>query len=342
MLIRLADVSLRYGERYALRRVSLGVEPGATLLLAGNNGAGKSTLLRILAGLLRPEEGQVQRACPPEAVAYLDHATFLYPGFTALENLDFWQQSLGVRRDRDALEALLQRVGLAAHADDPVSGFSRGMAQRLNLARVLAQRPRLLLLDEPATGLDVHARAMLRQEILAARNAGTGVVWVSHDLTGDLPLADRVLLLDKQRVAFDGSVAAYAAFAASAESVSADGMTGAPPNAVTTARDTVRKQQKATDAARVMGPEAKPTSDAGTPDAAGTASATGEPSAPNAPNATYTVDTPDTAEQTVTKKTVASAPVTASTVASAPVPASTPAADTAPTSRTSPDEDVSC
>ena len=204
MLLRLSEITCRFAERTVLRGVNLTVNEGEVLLLGGGNGAGKSTLLRIMAGLLRPQAGRVDRVCEAEAIAYLGHATFLYTGLSALENLDFWQQSQGCGLTRSELEALLERVGLAAFADEAAGGFSRGMAQRLNLARVLAQRPRLLLLDEPGTGLDTEARALLQREITAARDRGAGVVWVSHDLAGDRRLADRLVLLAGKQLRFDG------------------------------------------------------------------------------------------------------------------------------------------
>lgn len=208
-LLALRGVSRRFGSRTALRDVTLSVAPGTVTLLAGGNGAGKTTLLRLMAGLLKPSEGCVERACPEERSGYLGHATFLYPGLSALENLAFWQGLHGGDTDAATLEAALDRVGLAAHGDEKAGGFSRGMAQRLNLARVLLQRPDLLLLDEPGTGLDVAARALLHREIAAARDRGAGLVWVSHDLLGDLPLADRVVALAGRQVAYDGPAAAY-------------------------------------------------------------------------------------------------------------------------------------
>ena len=107
----------------------------------------------------------------------------------------------------------LARVGLEAHAHERAGVFSRGMAQRLNLARVLMQAPDVLLLDEPGTGLDVASLALLRREILAARQRGACVVLISHDLAGDAPLADRLLALEHRKLAYDGSPAGFGGFA---------------------------------------------------------------------------------------------------------------------------------
>jgi heme exporter protein A len=124
----------------------------------------------------------------------------VYPGLTALENLAFWKNAQGLRLAEADLMKLLERVGLERHAHERAGIFSRGMAQRLNLARALLPDPELLLLDEPGTGLDSRAAAMLREEIARARQRGAGVVWISHDVAADAPLADRVLTLSQGRL----------------------------------------------------------------------------------------------------------------------------------------------
>lgn len=202
-MLRLENISKLYGERLIFKSVSLELEPGKILLLAGANGAGKSTLLRIMAGLSRPSGGKVSLDMPAGRVAeaqigYLGHQTFLYPQLSALENLRFWSRLYGLEAQEgleNALNSALDRVELARFAHEPAGNFSRGMAQRLNLARVLLQRPALLLLDEPGTGLDERARKLLKNEILLARERGAGVVWISHSLAEDLPCADLAALL---------------------------------------------------------------------------------------------------------------------------------------------------
>ena len=208
-------VGKRYGGTRVLRNVDCAFFPGAVTLVTGGNGAGKSTLLKIMAGLSRPSAGRVRFPAPQAAdgagprLGYVGHATFLYPGLTALENLAFWRTAYRLALDGEALLGLLRRVGLADHAHERARVFSRGMAQRLNLARVLMLAPDILLLDEPATGLDAPSRELLRREIAQARAAGACVALVSHDLAGDTPLADRVLALADGTVAYDGEAAAY-------------------------------------------------------------------------------------------------------------------------------------
>ena len=134
MLLKLAGIGKLFGARAVLRNISFEVHPGTVTLLVGANGAGKTTLLKIMAGLARP------------------------PGLTALENLAFWSGMHGNPTDKATLSEALARVELAPFAEERAGTFSRGMAQRLNLARILLQSPPLLLLDEPGTGLDVRSR----------------------------------------------------------------------------------------------------------------------------------------------------------------------------------------
>lgn len=200
--LRLCGVSKAFGPRVLFRNVSAEFRAGSITLLAGSNGAGKSTLMRIMAGLGQPDSGTVERLTDEAESAFLAHATFIYSGLSARENLLFWGRCLGfsARERNAAADAALERVGLTRHAHDRAGIFSRGMAQRLNLARVLIGRPRLLLLDEPGTGLDLASRALLRDIVREARARGAAVVWISHDLDADGDLADRILTLRKKKL----------------------------------------------------------------------------------------------------------------------------------------------
>ena len=212
-MLELEGIAKAYGVKVIFKDVTCAFAAGSVSLLVGGNGAGKSTLMRVMAGLSRPSAGTV-RLAPGMRVGYLGHATFLYPGLSALENLAFWHTACGHTADKAALLAGLARVGLEAHAHERAGVFSRGMAQRLNLARVLMQAPELLLLDEPGTGLDAASLALLRREVRAARAAGACVVCISHDLQGDAPLADRLLALEGRRLIYDGPPADFKGFGA--------------------------------------------------------------------------------------------------------------------------------
>lgn len=207
-MLELVRVAKTYGVKVIFKDVSCAFAPGSVSLLVGGNGAGKSTLMRVMAGLSRPSAGEA-RLAEHVRVGYLGHATFLYPGLTALENLAFWRDACGLAFSRKDLMAALERVGLEAHAQERAGVFSRGMAQRLNLARILMQEPSLLLLDEPGTGLDASSLALLRREVVEARSREACVILISHDLAGDAPLADRLLALDGRRLAYDGPPAGY-------------------------------------------------------------------------------------------------------------------------------------
>ena len=204
MLLTLRNIAKVFGTRVILRSITCAVDSGEIVLLVGANGAGKSTLLRIMAGLAQPTSGQCDCPTAPAEVAYVGHATFLYGGLTACENLAFWRDAQGLAGGDALLEAVLRRVELLPHAHERAGVFSRGMAQRLNLARMLMSEPKLILLDEPGTGLDAHSLALLRREIQSAAARGAGVVWISHDVPGDAPLAHRVWALDAGRLVYDG------------------------------------------------------------------------------------------------------------------------------------------
>ncbi len=175
----------RFGERAALDGVDLRLGGGEFVLVTGPNGAGKTTLLRILATVLRPTAGvvavsghELPRAAPAARplIGYVAHGPLTYPGLTAHENLDLYAALYGVPADR--ISPALERVGLQGRGRDPVADFSRGMAQRLALARALLHRPALLLLDEPTAGLDSDGREVLR-EVLA--EPGRTVIVSTHE-----------------------------------------------------------------------------------------------------------------------------------------------------------------
>lgn len=208
-LLALSHAGKCYGTRAIFKDISCAVPAGSITLLAGANGAGKSTLMRVMAGLSRLTAGTVSHHVEAAALGYLGHATFVYPTLSALENLAFWAKLYGLNANEHSLLALLRRVELERFARERSGTFSRGMAQRLNLARVLLLQPRLLLLDEPATGLDVRSAALLRAEIVAAKGRGAGIVWISHDVAGDAPLADSIFLLQDKKLAYAGSAAAF-------------------------------------------------------------------------------------------------------------------------------------
>jgi ABC-type multidrug transport system ATPase subunit len=204
--IELEGLTRRYGERVALRDVTLSLPTGATLVVFGPNGAGKSTLLRVLSTLLRPHAGMTRvlgRTLPDEGwairgrVGLLGHAPLLYSDLTGRENLAFHARLHDVALDR--ADALLEQVGLAARADDKVHTYSRGMVQRLAVCRAVLHDPELLLLDEPRANLDPAAREIV-EPLIGAASGRTRVV-TSHDPAGGLAEADLALGLRDGRAA---------------------------------------------------------------------------------------------------------------------------------------------
>ena len=201
-------VSRSYGRSWAVRRVTLELRGGTLTALVGDNGAGKSTLLQMFAGLVRPVEGTIevfgesfQGFLPADVrarVGYLGHQPFVYPDLTGLENLAFFAKIHGVARAA-AGPSLLARVGLADAADKLVRSYSRGMTQRLALARMLLQDPAIWLLDEPSTGLDKKGLELLRTLLAEARAGGRCVLAVTHDLDA-LGVLDREVRLQGGRL----------------------------------------------------------------------------------------------------------------------------------------------
>ena len=191
-----------YGPLPAVRGVDFTLAPGEFVTVFGPNGAGKTTLLRILCGAVKPTRGTVtidgeeigESDGARRRIGLLSHQTFLYPGLTAAENLDFYARLYGLPRRKERVEEALLSVGLQDRRGDRARTFSRGMQQRLALARTLLHAPSVVLLDEPYTGLDPHASAMLRAVLDRLKDGRRTVVLVTHNLSQGLEQADRVVV----------------------------------------------------------------------------------------------------------------------------------------------------
>lgn len=188
-MIELRKVGKSFASRVLFKNVTATLEAGRVHLLTGGNGSGKSTLLRMIAGLTRPTAGEIVLEDEDVLMGYLGHATFTYGNLTAVENLAFWRRAYGQAASEKDILSMLAHVGLAPFAHTRAGVFSRGMTQRLALARVLLLKPAVYLLDEPETGLDKASRELLHDEMKKARDNGACVVWVSH-LARDTRLAD--------------------------------------------------------------------------------------------------------------------------------------------------------
>ncbi|HXJ81107.1 MAG TPA: heme ABC exporter ATP-binding protein CcmA [Candidatus Methylomirabilis sp.] len=211
-MIKATRIRRTYGPAVILDEVSLTVDPAECVLLLGPNGAGKTTLLRILATLLRPTGGTlivngIDAVRFPDRIRALigmvAHGTYAYEDLTALENLRFWTMMQAGSATRARLHSALVEVGLDAFADERVRMLSAGMKRRLALARVMLGEPRVLLLDEPFTGLDARGRTWLGEFLRTFKSTGGVVVMVSHSFGVALEVADRVAILCGGRLAFD-------------------------------------------------------------------------------------------------------------------------------------------
>jgi len=207
----LRDVSKLFGDLVALERIRLRIEPGESVLLYGPNGAGKTTLLRVLATLARPSEGQVLFGGEDEnlariksSVGFVSHSTFLYGELTARENLKFIGRLFGLTNLEAKVQAALDAFGLQERAGVAARELSRGLQQRLSLARAFLHDPPVLLLDEPFTGLDAAAVQNLEAILRRSSEQGKTLVFSTHDFERGAALARRLVVLERGRIRYDG------------------------------------------------------------------------------------------------------------------------------------------
>ena len=207
------DVSKSFGDLAALHHVRLRVVPGESVLLYGRNGAGKTTLLRILAGAARPSSGEVLFAgrslardghASKGAIGFVSHATFLYAELTGRENLRFFGRLFGLRDLELRIDRALALFSVRERADEPVRTLSRGLQQRVSLARALLHGPDFLLLDEPFTGLDADSARNLERLLARLPAEGKALLFSTHDFEQGALLARRLVALDRGQVRYDG------------------------------------------------------------------------------------------------------------------------------------------
>jgi heme exporter protein A len=208
-MIRVRKLIKRFGHKTVLRGLNFSAEAGEFVALLGPNGAGKTTFLRVLASLSRPTLGDVVISgyhLPNEASAVrrrlgvVMHQTLLYGDLTAEENLRFFGRMYGIDKADARIDAALKLVGLAPRRRDLVRTFSRGMQQRLSIGRAVLHEPHVLLMDEPYTGLDQDASAILDSILQEVSSQGRTVVMTSHDLARAADLASRFDIISKGKI----------------------------------------------------------------------------------------------------------------------------------------------
>lgn len=208
-MIRIKGLVKNYGQNAVLRGADLHIKPGEFVTLVGPNGAGKTTLLRIVATLLKPSGGQVSVggwSLPDKAhhvrrhIGLVSHFPLLYGDLSAAENLSFYARLYQLEDREERVLAALQMVGLAARQRDPVRSFSRGMVQRLTIARATLHEPDVLLFDEPYTGLDQDATRLLDDLLHRESEKGRTIFMITHDLARGLNLCDRIAILHRGKI----------------------------------------------------------------------------------------------------------------------------------------------
>jgi heme exporter protein A len=211
-MIQAQNLVKSFGPRTALTGVDLSVEAGEFVTLVGPNGAGKTTLLRILATLTRPTSGTLRIAGldPSQAgddvrrrIGFLSHRTLLYDDLTAEQNLSFYARMYDLDGSQARIESLLGQVGLTTRRHDLVRTFSRGMQQRLSVARAVLHQPQVLLLDEPYTGLDPSAAQILTDLLADLAGEGCTVILTTHNMERGLTAGRRVIVLVRGRLVYD-------------------------------------------------------------------------------------------------------------------------------------------
>ncbi len=204
-IIEVRGLVKKFGFKTALRKVDLFLKKGDCLALFGPNGAGKTTLIQTLCSLMRPTAGKVviagfdtryNSAALHQLIGVIAHDTFLYSDLTAAENLVFYGRMYNVSRLNEKIEKLINLVGLSAYTHDQVQTFSRGMKQRLSVARAIIHDPAILFLDEPYTGLDQQGIEDLKQLLMKFRNQGKTIILTSHNLSRGLELCNQAAILN--------------------------------------------------------------------------------------------------------------------------------------------------
>jgi len=211
-MIEIKKLTKQADNKLILRGVDLSIKKGETVAILGPNGAGKSTLLKVLATLIKPTSGQVlvngldlkkNQIEIKKLLGYLPHSSLLYDHYSPLENLVFFGNIYGVKDVEQKAINLVKEVGLTFFLNEPIKNFSRGMIQRIAIARAIVHDPEVLLLDEPHTGLDQGAISILNNVIVSMKEKGATTLMVTHDFKQAAEICDRVIIVKNGKIVDD-------------------------------------------------------------------------------------------------------------------------------------------
>ncbi len=209
--IKVQGLTKSFGTHLALRGVDLEVGQGESLVIFGPNGAGKTTLIKVLATIMNPSSGEVLvdglslKSSAEEIrqkIGVVSHQTFLYSNLTAYENLEFYSRMYDVPHPRERIREVVSLLGMTSRLYDRVGTLSRGMQQRISIARALLHKPTIMLLDEPETGLDQQATSLLWEALKAEGEGKLTIILTSHSLERGLEVCDQVAILARGKIAF--------------------------------------------------------------------------------------------------------------------------------------------
>lgn len=211
-MIEIKKLTKQADNKLILRGIDLTITQGETVAILGPNGAGKSTLLKVLATLIKPTSGHVKingfdlkkdHIEVKKMFGYLPHSSLLYDHYTPLENLVFFGNLYGVKDVENRARKLVNEVGLSFFINEPVKNFSRGMIQRIAIARAIIHEPKIMLLDEPHTGLDQGAITILNNVVLSMKEQGCTTLMVTHDFKQAAAICDRIIIVKNGKIADD-------------------------------------------------------------------------------------------------------------------------------------------
>ena len=211
-LVLAKDIKKSFGRLKVLNGINLTINQGDIYILFGSNGAGKTTFVKILSTILLSDSGELslfeerinRRSKEIKArIGFMSHEPYLYKELTAWENLSFYANLFSIKDKKERIEGLLKEVGLYHRSHDRVGSFSRGMKQRLSLARAILHSPDIIFMDEPYTGLDIKAQEILNKIIISLNQKGKTFFLITHDVGKGFEIANRIGILSKGQIVYE-------------------------------------------------------------------------------------------------------------------------------------------